>query len=226
MNLAPIRRRTGVETFLRSDIQAPSIALARNLLKNGVDRFDQLRSTNAVARKEQRLPRSIFAFALDAAILNSHWLRGLRGDTHQITTREFKRLIAESLASPEIAHRAQNCEFLAANTPLHEYRGDSSLVSNMPRENANKKSSPCYLCLAMKRDHKRRASIYGCVQCRRAFHVNCFALHHFREAAKRRCPLIESAITAEKRGGTGKQRGDRKSLLTGSLGACKLSFQS
>ena len=42
-------------------------------------------------------------------------------------------------------------------------------------ENKGRKDINFHLCLYLK---KKRRTIYGCVQCKKGFHVNCFTAYH------------------------------------------------
>lgn len=57
------------KTFM---ILVPTIVAAYNLTMNGVDRVDQLRSTNPTRRKEQRLPVSFVHLGVRAINAYSH----------------------------------------------------------------------------------------------------------------------------------------------------------
>lgn len=52
-------------------IEVPAIVMSYNLFMNGVDRFDQLRSSHSIARREKRVPMSVFTFLLDPSIVNA-----------------------------------------------------------------------------------------------------------------------------------------------------------
>ncbi|GMF68114.1 unnamed protein product [Phytophthora fragariaefolia] len=69
--LAPLRRWTGEQMVHRKTVEVPAMIVAYNLFMNGVDRVDQLRSTNPIRRKEKRLSMSILTWALDLALVNS-----------------------------------------------------------------------------------------------------------------------------------------------------------
>lgn len=72
--LAPLQRWTGDESLRHSTLQVPPLIIAYNLFMNGVDRFDQFRSTSATMRKERRVTMSIFTLVVDACVLSAHAL--------------------------------------------------------------------------------------------------------------------------------------------------------
>ena len=75
--LAPMERWLGNESMHRTVVQVPAIIVAYNIFMNGVDKFDQYRSTNATERREKRVTMTIFTFLLDAAMMNAYAIQGL-----------------------------------------------------------------------------------------------------------------------------------------------------
>ena len=63
----------------------PTFIVAYNHLMNGVDKFDQVRTTNACVRKEMRVSMSIFGFILDSCIQNSYSI--LSSVIHPVTKK-------------------------------------------------------------------------------------------------------------------------------------------
>ncbi|KAE8888356.1 hypothetical protein PF001_g20122 [Phytophthora fragariae] len=74
---------------------------------NGVDRVDQLRSTNPTRRKEQRLSMSLLTWVLDLSIINGFALMKEieTGPAAPRTLREFKRRVCESLVQGAMTKR-------------------------------------------------------------------------------------------------------------------------
>ncbi|KAK1935571.1 hypothetical protein P3T76_010266 [Phytophthora citrophthora] len=66
-NFAPHQRWTGDQVLQLKTFQVPAMVAAYDLFMNGVDRVDQLRSTNTIRRKEKRVSMSIPTWALDRA---------------------------------------------------------------------------------------------------------------------------------------------------------------
>jgi len=66
--LVDIERWVGTETIGRSRIQCPSIIVSYQFFMNGVDRVDQMRSTNPTKRKETKIHMSIWTYCLDLVI--------------------------------------------------------------------------------------------------------------------------------------------------------------
>lgn len=92
----------GGETFHRTELNVPAIIVAYNLFINSVDRFDQMRSTNVGARREKRVPMSIFTFLLDASIHNALALLKELYPRKAVYIKEFKRTVAQQLVSAYI----------------------------------------------------------------------------------------------------------------------------
>ena len=69
---------------------------------NGVDRFDQYRSTNAIERREKRVTMTIFTFLLDAALLNAYAIQGIIDPEGKKDFREFKRIVAQMLVQKHL----------------------------------------------------------------------------------------------------------------------------
>ena len=63
-----IERWTGGETVGRSRIKCPAIIVSYQFFMNGVDRVDQLRSTNPIKRKEQKIHMTLWTYCLDLCI--------------------------------------------------------------------------------------------------------------------------------------------------------------
>lgn len=67
--LTNIRRWMETESMHATVLEVPAILLAYNIFMNGVDRFDQLRSSHCIERRKSRVPMSIFAIVLDESIV-------------------------------------------------------------------------------------------------------------------------------------------------------------
>ena len=149
---------------------------------NSVDRFDQYRQTNCTERREKRVPMSILTFLLDAAINNAYALYQKLKIDDTVNFKEFKRRIASQLA-PEIINNEEIVPETSNSTP-------ESVASNqhMLLENNNKTRNECYLCRLLKPDDwktkkgrkpaKATSTKYTCLQCNKAFCVNCFNAYH------------------------------------------------
>jgi hypothetical protein len=62
--LASLFRWTGQEILSRREFQVPTIIIAYNVFRNGVDRMDQIRSTNPVKQKEMHVRFIVLRVAL------------------------------------------------------------------------------------------------------------------------------------------------------------------
>ena len=52
------------------------------------------------------------------------------------------------------------------------------LVKNLKNKSGRSSDLACFLCYRI--NQKAKKTIYGCIQCRKAFHVECFTAFHFR----------------------------------------------
>lgn len=75
-SLAQLQRWIGYEILHRTTLNVPTVVVGYNLFVIGVDRFDQVRSTTPMKRKEQRVSMYMFCFAIDSAIQNSFFIFG------------------------------------------------------------------------------------------------------------------------------------------------------
>ena len=73
----------------RSKFMVPAPIMSYNILMNSVDKFDHLRSTCPILRKERRVNMSIFSWVLDAACINAITLQSIVGDD-SISLFEYK----------------------------------------------------------------------------------------------------------------------------------------
>ena len=226
--LAPLKRWIGNEAMHRTVLMVPVPIVAYNIFMNGVDRFDQYRSTNPMTRKERRVPLSIFTFLLDASVQNAFAIRKTIDPQSSCDYREFKRFIAEQLVIPYLNEKKNQSVRRARSTGDNdEGEGEVSLGSilsnHMLLENDGKRSANCYLCSLMTKDTTKRTSIYGCVQCKQAFHVNCFTLYHFRDALNCHRPVLVR-LMRENAGSQGRKRRRRENKVTSTLKNARLPF--
>ncbi|GMF54288.1 unnamed protein product [Phytophthora fragariaefolia] len=175
---------------------APTIIAVYNRFMNGVDRVDQLRSTNPNRRREKRLDMTLFIWLLDMATINAYALLK-KTTTTSVTLHEFKIRIVESLTKNESAARLQKCrqekkrqresseDIVGADTSLH-------IVTPNSTEHSNGKPK-CYLCSLRGLSKK---SAYGCTKCERGFHVECFSAFHYQDVFRARSPALRTALDA------------------------------
>merc|ERR1712071_22961 len=204
-------------------VQVPGIIVAYNIFMNGVDRFDQYRSTNATEQREKRVTMRIFTFLLDAAMLNAYAIQGIIDPKGRKNLREFKTIVAQMLVQEHL--RMRNKKRTTSSKPQTEEPIGCIVSRHVLLENQGKKSASCYLCSMMVGDGKERTSIYGCSQCKRAFHVNCFAFYHFEHAltdSKR--PILQRLIRENDGASTRKKRRDRKITSASNLNNARLPF--
>ena len=91
-------------------------------------------------------------------------------------------------------------------------------------ENKGKKSTNCYLCSIMTTDKKKRTSIFGCLECKRGFHVNCFAFYHYEKALEKSKRPILQRIIRESDNINIKRRCNWITTCTSSLETARLPF--
>ena len=137
---------------------------------------------------------SIFTFILDSAVHNTYALfqklrsmsQGSDNEIHKIKYREFKRRIAESLVSAGTENGTGKSEPQEEPAASIEMQSGTILSDHVLLQNLNKKRTQCYLCLILSDNGQCVSeSMYGCMQCKKAYHVNCFALYHYRDALKK-----------------------------------------
>lgn len=100
-SLALLQHSIGEESMHRTDLQVPAIIVAYNALRNGSDRFSQIRSTYAIIRK-RRITTSMLSFVVDKSRLNAHTLFLILSkpgesivDATTIKNRLLKKLVSE-----------------------------------------------------------------------------------------------------------------------------------
>ena len=102
--LAPLHRWIGIESMYRTTFLVPALVVVYNIFMNGVDRFDQKRSTIPVLRKEMKVSMSIFTWILNAACINANTMCSVTsGDDLELI--EFKRRISIEFVRPLIMRR-------------------------------------------------------------------------------------------------------------------------
>ena len=167
---------------------------------NSVDCMDQRRSTNPTRRVEKRLHMSLFTLFLDLAMHNAYAVfQKIDPQKANCTAyREFKRIIAEQLVSPLVAEAEERQKKKEKSTPktspavANGVLGSTTGTVHMLLENKEKQDENCFLCmLRWKNDPDtgekwvpKLRTIYGCCDCKKGFHVNCFAAFHHEGALK------------------------------------------
>ena len=90
-------------------------------------------------------------------------------------------------------------------------------------ENQNKKRARCYLCRLMCDDGVERKTMYGCSQCGKAFHVNCFAFyHHVNALGDNKRPILQKIIQLND--GEAQRTKRRNVMCTSNLGNARIPF--
>lgn len=95
----PMPRWLEEEGLCRSQLLAPSVVIAYNTFMNGVDKFDQHRSTNPTMRKESRVTMSTFTFLMEGATINIYAvMRAITAqDTKVIHFQKFHFILIRQL---------------------------------------------------------------------------------------------------------------------------------
>ncbi len=108
-DVSHLQRWTGVEILKRTTFQVPVQIIAYNMLMNGVDRMDQLCSTNITQRRKKRLYMTMFTMCLDLAIHQAYCmymaLHPVRQDRKHKTLLSFKGKVATFLIEPEMRRK-------------------------------------------------------------------------------------------------------------------------
>ena len=144
--LATMWRWTGHSFHGKQSFQVPAPVVAYNLFMNGVDRAEQIISTNACRRKKKHLHMTVWHFVVDLCILNAFQvylkLRDMQLiDMHYVTDehekepiakkkemklREFKRQVCWSLCEPYAeTYQAKNKAASAASSASADTPQDS-----------------------------------------------------------------------------------------------------
>jgi hypothetical protein len=216
--LAPVWRWTGTETMNRSMFMVPAIIVAYNKYMNGVDRLDQKRATNPTRRKEKRLYMSLFTYILDLAALQAHAVFQAIRPNVDTSFVEFKRMLCEDLVTP---HRNDRKRPLPSDengmAPIDEVLGSIDHL-HMLIENINKADIHCFFCLL---ENRKRKTIYGCVKCKKGYHVNCFTAYHCAGALTGDAAVLASMIRRSEAGLP--RAANKKSKCVGDITSIKLA---
>jgi hypothetical protein len=196
--LATMKRWMGNERLLRTPIQAPVVVVAYNMFMNSVDRFDQIRATVPNIRRERRVTSSIFAFLMDASVHNAHAVSKKLGDDKR-SISDFKSDLALQLMKSAVERPAVGV-LRNPNFDDGTYQAQKATVATLIEsaeshtkstleglgciksphqlvELRDDKHGRCFLC-ALTQGQNAKKSQYGCLACKKAFHVNCFSQYH------------------------------------------------
>lgn len=229
--LAPLQRWTGDESLQRTTLLVPAVIVAYNLFMNSVDRFDQLRSTEATMRKERRVTMSILSFVLDAAIINSHALLHAISNPGEgiIDAMIMKRRIIQQLVMVHVEYKQTRASL---STALQGNQSDiidvteSSKVQHLLLETNGRKSVHCLLCSLLPVQGRGRYTMYSCTKCERGFHVNCFTFFHNAENLRNYRPAVHNAILRAKAQLSSRNHRNRTNKVTSNLSTAKVIFKT
>ena len=171
---------------------------------NGVDQMDQLRSTNPTKRKEMRLHMTVFTLCLDIAVNNAFCILKLIDPKRAKRLKNIREFKSEICSLMTMAHRTdrtrkrRHAAVIAATPPNRQQQVGEIDSLHMILPNKGRKGIHCHMCLM--RGLKLK-TIYGCIQCRRGYHPECFtAMHHSHALTGNPKILAELIVSGEKKG--------------------------
>ena len=149
---------------------------------------------------------TLFTLVLDLASLNAYSLYKNMGENCLLSFKEFKRSIAESVVANELVKRRKKLRHAeSVDAEKNDEVVECTSSSHVLVENIGKKDTLCYLCNLL--DKKgRKTTIYGCVECKKGFHVNCFAAYHFQNLLRGNKRALASVIRNAEDGSSSKRR--------------------
>lgn len=183
----------------RRKLQVQYCVVAYSISMFAVDRFDKIRSTNTIMRREKRVSMSIFTYLLDASLQNAYTVLQsivVPGEV-TYTAREFKRTVASQLVQPLIDRNCRRytiSNVTRAEIPLENinFTSSNSMENNILLETVDRKTTSCHLCKIAGKYLKSKWTIYACQDCQTGLQVNCFAFYHKRAKKKLRGSKIHS----------------------------------
>jgi hypothetical protein len=184
--LAPLPRWTGTEIIRRSVIMVPAPIVAYINFMNAVDKVDQVRSSTALLRRERRVSMSLFSWVLDAAIINTFAVvQILDPDTTNLKNiHDLKLQLIQALVKPWVDLKPVPSAVDLAMPPTATTSQRNLLASvgvldseHVLLELVGGKRARCHLCYLLYNTERKVTD--GCHGCKKAFHVNCFALFHY-----------------------------------------------
>jgi len=236
-----VHRWTGVEIMKWTAFLVPAPIVAYNLFMNGVDKMDQLQSTNMTRCREKQLYMTIFMMFLDLAVHQAYCIYQAvvtnTADRKHNNLISFKKKIISDLLEGQLQRREDEQHELVQHSLAHRLtlpptarlivdtlggiNEQHMLVKNVGRKkNANKPQDvPCYLC---KLRNMYKTTIYGCPTCQLAFHVECFTAFHYKDALKGNVKALVTTLKTIEVKGKGRKK---KSTKLGSLETLTLPME-
>ena len=195
---APIERWTGGEFVGRTVLHVPAPVVAYNVFMNGVDKMDQMRSTNPTRRREKKVSTTILTGIMDLCVHNAYVIYGIlcasdkkEGRPKKKTLRDFKRAIAAGLVQPHLERKALDKARQERQRMKKVLAVSSSIPVSDHKLNELSKGTRlgCAYCLWKQRvacmstiaapKKKQYKTRFGCDTCKRGYHVSCFVDAHF-----------------------------------------------
>ncbi|KAJ8577400.1 hypothetical protein ON010_g1814 [Phytophthora cinnamomi] len=178
----------------------PTVIAAYDIAMNGVDRVDQLRSTNPTRRKEMRVSMRLLTWVLDLSVINAFALMKHieTKEKPPKTLREFKRRVCESLTSSlrSITKRKEALSKRFHAEPFPSVSGVGNAV-HVLTPNSRENSSAELVCrLYSLQGIKNSKSSLGCVNCKAGYHVACFVVAHHKNQFDNPTPSVAKALQA------------------------------
>ncbi len=166
-----VRRR--VEPSYQTDVSVPSCLADYQKHMKGIDLLDQMAGYYQFQHRSKKWWRRIFFFCLSVACYNAYvgaWCAG--GNTFKAKYKnhykEWLEDLAEELITPVTSRSAPHCSSApeGANA-VHDF------------DKIFQKRKSCRECVLDKCGTEGRvgATVYGCIQCKEAIHIECFGKH-------------------------------------------------
>ena len=205
------------------EVQYPSIIVSYQFFMNAVDRLDQMQSTNPTKRKGIKIYMSVWTYCLDLVMYQAYCIYKVliaegkiskfrtsdedeeaAGNREPLSFFEFKRRCCEQLVTPYVNQKAAgtytatvastSTSTSTVNEVMEATVGSLQQHILLPNKMVNNNNSiSCHLCNMLK---KKRQSVFGCLQCGKGFHVECFAAYHHRHALTGRTETLHTIINA------------------------------
>lgn len=208
----------------QSVFMVPAPIVTYNIFIIGVDRFDQIRSTNAMMQKERRDPTSIFTVLLDAALHNAFLIREKTDRDRSTGLLKFRSAVAEALVS-ETLRKASQVDGSSDKEIVPRVSSIGSVDStHLSLENKDSKPTQCALCLEMASDNVHCTFVYSCTACKRGFHIDYSSLYHFKGSLKVHSLLLLQLIHNTDGNSRRKKRRYRENHCTSTLENCGTPF--
>jgi hypothetical protein len=179
--------------------------------------MDQARAVNPTRRREKRVGMSLFTWAIDIACHNGYCIMKKMMPKANVSLREYKRQLSVLLTEPHrlereaimkrskksrpVSARKNRLDVSGVNIRTADCGMGASDTDHYLLENKSKRALECFLCRIIMKDNgvpdnKIPKSIYGCSECGKGFHVNCFTAYHCRGSLQHNSNVLNKVISA------------------------------